>query len=123
MDGIRDQRGGIKDQKGGIRDQRGGIRDQRGGIRDQRGGIRDQSHDPFGQHQASRPLTGPDIFSMRRVLVLYFQPIGFVRLTMSPSQRSQSLVLTKGFVGSRDKMDSILYSLVSPVIRLLSLPF
>ena len=35
--------------------------------------------DPFGQHQGSRPMVGPDFFSMRRVLVWYFQPVRFAR--------------------------------------------
>jgi len=38
-----------------------------------------RDHDPFGQHQESRPLEGPDFLSMRRVFVSYSQPIRFVR--------------------------------------------
>ena len=38
-----------------------------------------RAHDPFGQHQGSRPLAGPEFLNMRRSLVLYFQPIKFVR--------------------------------------------
>ena len=34
---------------------------------------RPRTRDPFVQHQVSRPLAAPDIFSMRRVLVSRFQ--------------------------------------------------
>jgi len=34
---------------------------------------------PFGQHQESRPLAGPDFLSMGRVFVSYSQPIRFDR--------------------------------------------
>ena len=36
-----------------------------------------RGHDPFGQHQESRPLAGTNLLNMRRVLVLYSQPIRF----------------------------------------------
>ena len=37
------------------------------------------AQDPIGQHQGSRPFAGPDFLSMRRILVLYYQPIRFAR--------------------------------------------
>ena len=45
--------------------------------------------DPFGQHQESRPLAGPNLLNMRTVIVLYSQPIRFVMLwTVKPTKRN-----------------------------------
>ena len=38
-----------------------------------------RGHNPFGQHQGSKPLVGPDFLRMQRGLVLYFKPIRFAR--------------------------------------------
>ena len=50
------------------------------------------AHDPFGQHQASRPLAGAGFLNMRRVLDLYFQPIRFVRFDNESVERGLSLL-------------------------------
>lgn len=57
-----------------------------------------RAHNSFGQHHAWRPLTGPDILSMHRVLVLYFQPIRLARFdNKSVNHWLPVLELARGF--------------------------
>ena len=52
---------------------------------------RPRGRDPSGQHQGPMPLAGADFLSMRRVLVLHFQPIRFDRFDRVRESRTSGV--------------------------------